>query len=200
MGITTWVEIGMAAATLASALFVAFQACFTRQLVSTTTAAYLEGHILLSVVPYGGTGAINLRLENVGAGYVEEVTLSFPEGLMALGDDGLVSLSDAGMIPSQIGSMGPREKREWYLGFTGHPQWNELPKSVPYELSYYKGALPGERKWYRRKERRVHVKHKGMLHLDTYTGSLVRAYTGLEDLRVELQLLRKTIADKLPHA
>jgi len=201
MEIADQVAIGAAAATFVSAVFVASQAYFTRQLIAATTSAYLEGHILLSLAPYGSTGAINLRLENVGAGQVEAVALSFPSGLMALGDDGPVDLCATGGIPLQIGSMGPHEKREWSLGFAGHPRWNELPKVVPYEVTYCRRTLP--KNWYRWKAKKLVIGQKGTLHLGTYTGSLVRAYTGLEDLRAELQTLStelKTIAQRLPRA
>jgi len=201
MELADQVAVGTAAAMFVSAVFVALQALFTRKLVSATTAAYLEGHVLLSVVPYGGTGAINLRLENVGAGYVQEVSLSFPCGLMAIGNGNLVDLADSGVIPGQIGSLGPHEKREWSLGFTGHPRWSELPKRVQYEVAYCKGVLP--RKWYRWREKKLYVNHHGVLHLNTYTGSLVKAYTGLEDLRVELQALHtelKSIKERMPDA
>jgi len=180
----------MAAATFFSVLFVAVQAYYTRRLVDATVAAYLDGHILLSVVPYGGTGAVNLRLENVGAGYVEEVKLTFPSGLKGIGEDGIVDLSE-GAIPREIGAMGPREKREWYLGFTGHPQWGELPKSVDYKIEYRRPVQ--SRAWFRRCEKRRAACRTGTLDLNTYTGSLLRAYTGLEDLRAELEHLRAEV-------
>jgi hypothetical protein len=181
---------GVAAATFLSVVFVAVQAYYTRRLVGATVAAYLDGNILLSVVPYGGTGAVNLRLENVGAGHVEDVKLTFPGGLKGIGEQGIVDLSE-GAIPSNIGAMGPREKREWYVGFTGHSQWAELPKAVEYRIEYRR---PGRtRGWLRRTTRQTVELRTGTLDLNTYTGSLLRAYTGAEDLRAELERLRAEV-------
>ena len=191
-----WISIGTTCVMLGSALFVAGQAFYTRRLVNATTSAYLDGRILLSVVPYGSNGAVNLRLENVGAGAVDAVNLLFPGGLVGAGDHGPIDLS--GVIPQEIGPMGPREKREWFLGFTGGTHWRGIPKSVPYELRYSIRSHPGSRSL-RRAKCRV-VTHSGALHLDTYHGSLLRAFTSLEDLRLELQALRaelKKLADRL---
>jgi len=191
-------QIAIASAVVAflGVFFIAVQAFWTRKMVAATTRAYLEGQVLLSVVPRGGTGFLNLRLQNIGAGYVHDVTLSFPSSLQGIEDDKVVDLISAGTVPLTIGDMGPHEKREWHLGFTGHPKWSQFPSKTNYVLLYSTSNLRfwrWLRFWIPKKGRSV--KHKGVLDIGSYKGSLLRAYTDIEDLRVEIQELTKAVRE-----
>lgn len=177
--------------TLLMAFFIYMQARWTRKAVETTTSAYLEGHLLLSLVPYGRSGALNLRLENLGAGKVDNVKIEFPEGLKGVDDGEIIDLVDKGRIPLQLGTLGPGGKREWFIGFAGHPKFKELPNQIAYNISYQKPSY--ERRWRRKKASPNREEQWGILNLSTYTGSLLCAYTTNEDLRIELEKIWRAI-------
>lgn len=157
--------------------------------VRTTREAYLEGRILVRLRPRESSGFVNLRVENVGAGPVEDVKLTFPYGFPAVPDrQQQVDLSAC--IPKNLGTFGPREFREWNVGFMADRYGSSLPDVIPYALEYkvpraqWLRAIPllDGRRWVR-----------GHLCFSAYKGVLLNPYVGLEDIHRELRSLTDTL-------
>jgi len=159
--------------------------------VKTTREAYLEGRILVRLRPRESSGFFNLRIENVGAGPVEDVKITFPQGFPAIPDrKQQVDLSQ--VIPNYLGTFGPGEFREWNVGFYADRYNSSLPDVIPYEIEYkcprvkLLQAIP-----FLRGKRKV----VGQLCFSTYAGVLFNPYIGMEDIHREL----KSIACELKY-
>jgi len=161
--------------------------------VKTTREAYLEGRILVRLRPRESSGFFNLRIENVGAGPVEDVKITFPQGFPAIPDrQQQVDLSS--IIPNYLGTFGPGEFREWNVGFYADRYNSSLPDVIPYEIEYrcprakLLQAIPCLSKLlqaipFLRGERKV----VGQLCFSTYAGVLLNPYVGVEDIHRELK-------------
>lgn len=170
-----WVQVGSACVLAVTAIFILLQALFSRRLVVATIASFVEGNVQLSLVPYDSTGALNLRVYNAGASAANDVQVEFPCGLLRTTSSRIENLVESGQVPLELGSLGPGEKREWFLMNTSDALFAELPRFLPYEASYLVAT--------RRKRKRT----SGRFDLHSYKGSLLRAYVGLGDLEKALK-------------
>jgi len=153
--------------------------------VKTTREAYLEGRILVRLRPRESSGFFNLRIENVGAGPVEDVKITFPQGFPAI-PDRQRQVDLASVIPTYLGTFGPGEFREWNVGFYADRYNSSLPDVIPYEIEYkcprnkLLQAIP-----FLRGKRKV----VGQLCFSTYAGVLLNPYVGMEDIHRELKFI-----------
>jgi len=165
-----WVQIASAAVLALTAIGIFGQAHYSRKLVAATISSFVEGNVQLSLVPYGGQGALNLRVSNVGASVANDVLLDFPCGLLRTTDTGIENLVESGLVPLDLGSLGPGEKREWFLLNTTHALFDELPRFLPYNVHYTVTTSRGPKI------------SSGRFDLHSYRGSLVRAFVNLDDI------------------
>lgn len=159
----------------------------TQILAKATQEAYLNPEILLQVKPYGRTGALNLVLENIGRGVAKEVQFSFQEGLFAIGKmgkDQSVDLTQYHIFSDKLSTLVPGERHEIFLGPLNEFKKFNIPTKFPYEIHYLTGADQPK-------------SISGVLDLEVYSQSLVPAYTNIEDLRKELEEIRKVISEKV---
>ena len=184
--------LGIASLVVASlsALFVAVQSIYTRKLVQSTTQAYLEGNLQVSLVPRGASGALNLRVENVGANTISDVKLAFPCGVKAVVEGKVVDIAKSGQIPLELGSMAPHEKREWHLAVTSEEAFEDLPRFIRYEASY---GLPSRARRCSLRRNPKLRKISGSLDTRSYRGSLIQAFVGSQDLLLELRKISKAL-------
>ena len=174
--------------------------------IKTTREAYLEGRILVSLRPRGSTGFVTLRVENVGLGPINEVRLTFPKGFPAKPNrETIIDLAEH--IPQELGTFGPREFREWNIGFFADLLNSPVPDKIPYVLEYQIPRMLGSKlskllhflplpAFITGKQRVV-----GELRFSGYRGVLLNPYTNLEDLVREIKRMQKTIQSliaKLP--
>ena len=153
--------------------------------VRTTREAYLEGRILVRLHPRESSGFVNLRIENVGMGPVEDVKIMFPQGFPAIPErQEQIDLSSR--IPKCLGTFGPHEFREWNVGFLADRYQSSLPDTIPYVLEY-RVSRPLLTQWipFLRGRRRF----EGELCFSGYKRVLLNPYVGLEDLHRQIHSL-----------
>lgn len=156
--------------------------------VRSTREAYLEGKILVWLRPRESTGFFNLRIENVGAGPVEDVNIRFPQGFPAIPErQQQVDLSSR--IPSTLGTFGPYEFREWNVGFLADRYQSSLPDIIPYMLEYRVPRARLTRRIPFLSKRMGRRRVEGQLYFSAYRGVLLNSYVGFEDLHRELRSL-----------
>jgi len=191
-------SVSAAGAAILSAFFIAFQSYYTRLLVKTTTQASIDGNIQLAVVPRGGTGALNLRVENVGAGTADNVEILFQEGLKGILGHGIQDVFGPPPARVSLGSMAPKERREWSLVLPEKAALDQLPELVPYKVSYEvprASRLPCVRKTHGQR-----VTRSGVLDMQSYVGTVIRAYVGLEDIVKSIEDLIKLLDKASPNS
>lgn len=156
----------------------------TRILGKATQEAYLNPQVLLQVKPYGRSGALNLVLENIGRGVAKEVRFSFPKGLLAPGEGQPVDLTHYSIFSDRLSTLVPGERHVVFLGLLDNFKKLNIPMKFPYEIHYLTGADQPK-------------SISGVLDLRVYDQDLVAVYTDIEDLRKELEEIRKVISAKL---
>lgn len=159
--------------------------------VRSTREAYLEGRIVVRLRPRESSGFVNLRIENVGPGPVEDVKITFPEGFPAIPErQELVDLSSR--IPQHLGTFAPREFREWNVGFFADRYERSLPDTIPYVVEY-RVPCPHFMRWipFLSGKRRVEEK----LCFSVYKHVLLNPYVGFEDIQRELRSLVEAVRE-----
>ena len=156
----------------------------TQILAKATQEAYLNPQVLLQIKPYGRTGALNLVLENIGRGVAKEVHFSFPKGLLAPREGQPVDLTRYSVFSNGLSTLVPGEQLVVFLGLPGGFKKLNIPTKFPYEIHYLTGADQPK-------------SISGVLDLEVYSQGLVPAYTNIEDLRKELEEIRKAVSTGL---
>jgi len=156
----------------------------TQILAKATQEAYLNPQVLLQVKPYGRTGALSLVLENIGRGVAKEVQFSFPEGLLAPGEGQPVDLARYPVFSNRLSTLVPGERHVVFLGRLDGFRKLNIPTKFPYEIHYLTGVDQPK-------------SISGVLDLEVYSQGLIPAYTNIEDLRKELEGIRKAVSTGL---
>jgi len=176
---------------IATLIVIVFYTVFTRSLAKATRILaeatqeeYLNPQILLSIRLYGRSGALNLVLENIGRGVAKEIRFSFPEGLFAASKDHPIDLTKYPIFSNTLATLVPGERHEICLGFLNKFKEFNIPTKFPYEIRYLSSADQPE-------------SISGVLDLQVYEQDLIPAYTNIEDLRKEIEEIRKLILEYL---